>query len=159
MVRWFLALVILSLVAPVVQFGQQLSAVDDGGCVFFRESLCLGSPIVISSEHSLERSVMEDQLVLCDGMLWIWSTAVRTYNAGIPTEAPLGGVFIRRGDWDVLLGGRRPVPTPLRYRVGDEFIGKNRVVLHGKEIDLFKVAPKRVLSLTIEPVDVSSGND
>ncbi|MCX7827912.1 MAG: DUF1850 domain-containing protein [Thermanaerothrix sp.] len=123
---------------------------DDQGRQVLSRPFYLGSRLVLRSEHSLERSRMEDQVVLCDGNLWIWSTAVRTYNAGIPTEVPSGGAFVKRGEWDVFLGGRRQLPHPFRYRVGNAVFGKNHMFLCGERVDLFKIFPNEVLNFCLE---------
>ncbi|EHM09961.1 hypothetical protein TheveDRAFT_0813 [Thermanaerovibrio velox DSM 12556] len=151
MLKWLLPLaMLLSLSIQMVPLGFKLVVRDQRGVEVFSLPIYLGSRLVLRSEHSLERSQMEDQVVICDGKLWIWSTAVRTYNAGIPTEVPVGGVFLRDGEWDVFLGGRRPLPDDFRYRVGNAMFGKNQMFFCGERWDLFKVFPNRVLNFRLE---------
>ncbi|WP_281746299.1 hypothetical protein [Thermanaerovibrio acidaminovorans] len=144
-------LLVASFLVPILPVGYRLVVADRTGTILIRAPLFLGHGLLLRSEHSLERSILEDRLVVCDGALWVWWSFVRTYNAGIPTEVPKGGVMRVTDTGTAFIGGRRRLPDPLVYRVGDRDLGKNEAWIYNKRVCLFKIFPKRKLNFSVVP--------
>ncbi len=98
-----------------------------------------GSTITLKYRHSVERTIVEEDLVVneaADGLL-LKSTRYQTYGWGLPFLAS-EGKFRRDGDWFVLDDVNRPFPT-LSIRSG--VVNNETVSIDGKDYFLPDLMP------------------
>lgn len=119
------------------------------GTPFLRRSVPPGQRLVFRSIHSVQKTPLEDELVVSGGRLWGWEERTQSHNAGLPTEAPRNGTFLMVPPWMHIRGGRR-VFVPLRYRVGTDALGVNRLRIPPEgERDLYRLCPGQLLTFQV----------
>lgn len=107
----------------------------------------LGRSFVYRYIHSVERTPVEDIYYAMGGRLHEWRTRTRSHNAGLPWQAPQQGRFLSEGPWLVLEGGRNSWEE-LRVRVGDEYFGRNELLIEAyPRMELYKKFPGESLRL------------
>jgi hypothetical protein len=128
-------------------------------CLVIRSSdgrFITGSPLnsresfILEYIHSVEKTPVQSEYRVLSGKIRQWEERFLSHNAGLPTEAFHHGRFVMHRKWMILRGGGIAVER-LRYRVGDEEFGKNRLFLPGgSPVRLFETHPRQVLEFSAE---------
>ncbi|NLL36515.1 MAG: DUF1850 domain-containing protein [Fretibacterium sp.] len=105
--------------------------------------LYLGDFFETQYVHSVQLCPVVDRYYATRGTLWLWEERTQSTNAGLPTEAPFRGRFLRDGSWFRYVGGGRSFEE-IALRVGDERWGLNTLTPpNGKTFKLFAAFPGR----------------
>lgn len=105
--------------------GQRNATVD-----LIRLPVPLDQSFVATYIHSVQKTPVEDEYLIRGHRLWQWEERFVSHNAGLPVDVPRNGAYLERRDWMVIRGGRTFF-DPLFYRVGSEFLGRNRLTVPG----------------------------
>lgn len=120
------------------------------GTLFYKRPIGVGDIFVLRYIHSVEQTPVEDEYRISGGKIWQWEERIRSHNAGLPTEAPLNGRFISGHEWMHVRGGRSTFPN-FRYRVGNDFLGKNvLIVSHTRVFPLYQMVPGSLIFFSVE---------
>lgn len=148
--KWILAALLISLL--VYSATVPLPALilrNSTGKILHRLYLSPGDSFTLRYIHSVEKTPVEDEYRGVNGRIRLWEERTVSHNAGLPTEAPRNGRFIMGKKWMHVRGGGYSFPL-IRYRVGNETMGRNILILSGsKKIDLFKKYPLSVIEFSI----------
>ena len=116
-----------------------------GNSALFNIPVGSGESFVLRFIHSVERTPVESEYRVASKKIVHWEERFVSHNAGLPTEAPRNGRFIMERDWMILRGVGLSTRS-IRYRVGDDELGRNLLYLpDGTEILLFEEYPRQIL--------------
>ncbi len=122
---------------------------DSSGKILQSFYLSPGDFFTLRYIHSVEKTPVEDEYRSVGGRIRLWEERTVSHNAGLPTEAPPNGRFIMGKNWMHVRGGGASFPF-FRYRVGNEILGRNILLLSGgKKLDLFEKYPLSVIEFSI----------
>ena len=148
--KWILAALLSSLL--VYSAAIPLPALilrDSSGSLLYKFYISPGDSFTLWYIHSVEKTPVEDEYRGVGGLIRLWEERTVSHNAGLPTEASRNGRFIMGKDWMHVRGGGYSFPL-VRYRVGNETLGRNTLILAGgKKIDLFEKYPLSVIEFSI----------
>ncbi|MDL2307257.1 DUF1850 domain-containing protein [Desulfovibrio sp. OttesenSCG-928-C06] len=119
------------------------------GAILHSSPVPLGCELETRIIHSVQLTPVVDFYRFQQGGLWGWREAIRSHNAGLPSQAPETGQFYQHGDWMILEGSAKPLPV-IYYRVGTEKLGRNEITLPQKPdlpVELWRNHPGKRLSL------------
>jgi len=147
-----LGLAFLALLAalPSVLFWPMdtLALRDDAGQTVLREAMPLGRGFATRYIHSLERSPVEDEYVVRDGLIRQWRSRVQSHNAGLPILALDRGRVYMDPPWIVFEGAIASF-AGFFLRVGDENLGRNHLRMGESPWQpLYRTLPGKRLHLT-----------
>ena len=122
-----------------------LNIFDIGNSAPFTVPIGSGESFVLRFIHSVERTPVESEYRIASEKIVHWEERFVSHNAGLPTEAPRNGSFILEREWMILRGVGLSARS-IRYRVGDDELGRNLLYLpDGTEILLFEEYPRQIL--------------
>lgn len=122
---------------------------SSSGSILERFYISPGDSFTLRFIHSVEQTPVEDEYRGVGGRIRLWEERTVSHNAGLPSEAPRNGRFIMGKDWMHVRGGGCSYQL-VRYRVGNENLGKNILIVSGgKKIDLFEKYPLSVIEFSI----------
>ncbi|HCR38629.1 MAG TPA: hypothetical protein DIV80_04035 [Synergistaceae bacterium] len=125
--------------------------VSDGGRKILSRPSLLGYPFITRYIHSVEKTPVEDEYRVVGGRIWGWEERVVSQNAGLPIVVPRNGRLIVDGEWFRFRGGRSSWDR-FYYRVGDERLGRNTLILPLEIpaiLELFRLFPSRRLEISV----------
>lgn len=104
-----------------------------------------GDGFVLRFIHSVERTPVESEYRVLSGRIWQFEERIVSHNAGLPTEALPNARFLMTREWMIIRGGGFTA-SEIRYRTGDENLGRNEFFPPGGErIALYEIHPRQVL--------------
>ena len=108
---------------------------QNNGRSLYAAAMPLGSRFGTRIIHSVQLTPVIDIYRVQQGEIWGWREAIRSHNAGLPSQTPEKGRFYHSGDWMILEGAGYSWPR-IFYRVGSEALGRNQIIIPNKRGDL-----------------------
>ncbi len=153
MKRIFFVILFFSLIFLFTVPVQTLTIRSMDGKTLFTFPVTNKSSFVLGFIHSVEKTPVESEYRVLSGKIRQWEERFISQNAGLPTEAPQNGRFIMDRKWMILRGGGL-VARNIRYRVGNDLLGRNRLLLpDGSELALYEDFPGDILVFSAETTD------
>ena len=124
---------------------------SDGEISLLSRPSILGYPFITRYVHSVERTPVEDEYRVVGGRIWGGAERVDSQHAGLPIVVPRNGCLVVEGEWWWVWGGRSSWER-FYYRVGDESLGRNTLILpleFPPVIELFRLYPSRRLEISV----------
>lgn len=148
--KWIVALLLLSIAIFSAAFPlPALILRDSSGAILYKLYISPGDSFILSFIHSVENTPVEDEYRGVNGRIRLWEERTVSHNAGLPSEAPRNGRFIMGPDWMHVRGGGQSLSL-MRYRVGNERLGRNVLIFSEKnKILLFEKHPLSVIEFSI----------
>ncbi|HRS48346.1 MAG: DUF1850 domain-containing protein [Thermovirgaceae bacterium] len=125
--------------------------ISSGEGVLLSSPMPVGFPFTTRYIHSVEKTPVEDDYRVVGGMIWAWEERVVSHNAGLPVVTPRNGRLVSDGEWFRFRGGRNRWGR-FYYRVGDERLGRNILLLPGRSPvshELFRFFPSQRMEFSI----------
>lgn len=143
---FLISIVIFLTFAPV-----DVLEISEGNLKLFSRSSPIGARFVTRYIHSVELTPVEDDFRVVCARIWSWEERVLSQNAGMPFVRPRNGRLVIDGEWLRFRGGRYSWKD-LVYRVGDDALGKNELIVftpNSGYYPLFLILPSRRILFSV----------